>query len=370
LEGSGNGPKSGDFGYNASDAEVPAGDVAEVLVGVRAAIAEQLPTVSSPSRHLPVLGQYDVVVIGGGTSGAPAGIGAARHGAKVLVVEFQYGLGGVGTLGLIGKYWHGFRGGFTAELDQGVAAMAREATPDESASAGKRSRKGTGVEMKMEWYRRELRKAGAEIWFGATACGAIVRDGNVIGAVVSTPGGRGAVLAKTVIDATGNADVAHAAGAPCMFVESSFLAMQGTGLSPRALAANYTNTDYTFAENSDMLDVWRLFVYARQRSRGSFDLSPLIDSRERRRIVGEEVVTISDIVCRRTYPDTIGRSQSNYDTHGYTVDPLFIVRAPHKSEMYAYTPYRALLPQRLDGLLVVGRGVYARHAHAVLGEIK
>ncbi len=53
-------------------------------------------------RPLPVLGRYDVVVVGGGTSGAPAGIAAAKSGAKTLVVEYLYELGGVGTVGLIG----------------------------------------------------------------------------------------------------------------------------------------------------------------------------------------------------------------------------------------------------------------------------
>ena len=45
-----------------------------------------------------MVGRYDVVVIGGGTGGAPAGIGAARQGAKTLVVEYLHGLGGVGTI--------------------------------------------------------------------------------------------------------------------------------------------------------------------------------------------------------------------------------------------------------------------------------
>ena len=43
-----------------------------------------------------------MVVVGGGTSGAPAGIAAAKSGAKTLVVEYLYELGGVGTVGLIG----------------------------------------------------------------------------------------------------------------------------------------------------------------------------------------------------------------------------------------------------------------------------
>ena len=70
---------------------------------------------------MPVLGRYDVVVIGGGTAGAPAGIGAARRGAKTLVVEYLHGLGGVGTTGAISKYYHGNRVGFTTEVAGGAS---------------------------------------------------------------------------------------------------------------------------------------------------------------------------------------------------------------------------------------------------------
>jgi len=76
---------------------------------------------------VPVLGEYDVVIVGGGTAGAPAGIAAARQGAKTLVVEYLHGLGGIGTMGLIGKYYYGYREGFTKELDQGLAELGGEA---------------------------------------------------------------------------------------------------------------------------------------------------------------------------------------------------------------------------------------------------
>ena len=64
----------------ASARPVAAGEVREVLVGVRP--TQKLPTIPQGARPLPVLGIYDVVVVGGGTSGAPAGIGAARQGAR------------------------------------------------------------------------------------------------------------------------------------------------------------------------------------------------------------------------------------------------------------------------------------------------
>ena len=58
--------------------------------------------VVSEDTTLPVLAEYDVVVLGGGTAGAPAGVGAAQHGAKTLVIDYMHGLGGMGTLGMIG----------------------------------------------------------------------------------------------------------------------------------------------------------------------------------------------------------------------------------------------------------------------------
>jgi len=317
-----------------------AGDVREGLGGVRP--VQHLPTVPQAARALPVLGACDVVVIGGGTSGAPAGIAAARQGVKTLVVEYQHALGGVGTLGLIGRYHRGHRVGFTAEVDKAIGATAR----------------GWNVLRKAEWWRRELRKAGADLWFGCLGCGAFVENGRVRGAVVATPEGRGVVLAKVVIDATGNADVAAAAGAPCLYTDGSTVAVQGTGLPVHNLGANYTNTDFTITDETDMVDVWQLLVYARQRYARGFDLGRLIDTRERRRVAGDFTLSLLDQINGRTYPDTIARCISNLDTHGYTINPYLTLRHPKTVE--CYVPYRCLLPKGLDGLLVIGLGLSAQ----------
>jgi len=318
------------------------GEVKEPLGGVRS-MGTNLGTVGSPARTLDVLGRYDVVVVGGGTGGAPAGIGAGREGARTLVIEYQNSLGGVGTLGLISNYYYGFRGGFTKEVPG-----ARNWNPIHRA----------------EWWRRTLRQTGTEIWFGVIGCGAYVEGNRVAGVVVATPQGRGVVLAKTVIDSTGNADIAASAGARTTYTDASEIAQQGTGLPGVKLDARYTNTDYTITDEIDMKDVWHLLVYGKSKFASDFDFGRLIDTRERRGIVGDYTMTILDQMTDRTYPDTISLAYSNFDTHGYTVDPYFLVEHPEKKGHTINIPYRCLLPKGLDGILVTGLGVSA-HRDAI-----
>jgi hypothetical protein len=214
----------------------------------------------------------------------------------------------------------------------------------------------------MEWWRRSLLDAGADIWFSTIGCGAFVggeRGNEVRGAVVVTPHGRGVVLADVVIDATGNADIAAAAGAECVYTDESEFAMQGTGLPPRELGATYTNTDYTFTDETDMVDVWHLFVYAREKFQDAFDLGQLIDTRERRQIVGDFTITIRDQISERTFPDTIAKAASNYDTHGYIVAPYLLLRHPLRQRFTSFIPYRCLLPRGYEGLIVTGIGLSA-----------
>jgi len=320
-------------------------DVGENLNGIR---PNELGTIRAGRRALPVLGRYDVVVVGGGTSGAPAGIAAAKCGAKTLVVEYLHELGGVGTTGLIGAYWYGLRRGYTGHVDQQV-------------NPG--SPKWNAVE-KAEWLRRELRRHGADVWFGVLGCGALTRDGQVHGVVVATPQGRGAILAATVIDATGNADVAACAGAPTQYSisEAGSLNVQIAGFPERPMKRSYVNTCYTMVDDTDVLDVWHLMVWRRTASNkpAAFDVGQLVDSRDRRRIVGDAMLTVQDILNQRTFPDTISQHFSNFDAAAFPDSPLLLVANAKGPRFQTDVPYRCLLPRRLDGILVVGLGCSAQ----------
>jgi hypothetical protein len=297
---------------------------------------------------IPVIGEYDVVVVGGGTGGAPAGIGAGRQGARTLVLEYLHGLGGVGTMGYIASYYHGNRVGFSTEVDKGVEAY------------GEKIRAGSwNPEHKGEWFRRELRKAGVDIWYGALGQGVVLNGKRVTGVVVLTPQGRGVVLAKVVVDSTGNADIAASAGAACRYTDATDVAVQGTGLPARELGQKYTNTDYTFVDDTDVFDIWRVLVTAKMKFKGAYDLGQLIDTRERRQIVGDFTFSPMDMVLQRTFPDTIVIARSNFDTHGYIIHPMFMIRPPHREDINVRVPWRCLLPTGLDGVIVTGLGVSA-----------
>lgn len=330
------------------------GQVKEVLSPLRPALTRAY--IDSPAGALPVLGSYDVVVMGGGTAGASAGLTAAKNGASTLVLEYLHGLGGLSTLGMIGVYWDGFREGYTAQIDKAVKAMA----PADHPRQLKREEHFVS-DWKIEWYRSQLAEAGGELWYGVLGCGAIVDGNQVKGLVVATPYGRGVVLAKIVIDSTGSADVAIAAGAGFDYTGKKTLAVQGAGTGKWAPGDHYNNNDWLFVDDSDILDVSRAFVQAKTKLKGQFDMVKMPQTRERRRVVGDYTISVYDVINHRRYPDTISYHRSSFDTHGMIIDPLFILNPPEKRHAIydADVPLRCLLPKGLEGILVTGLGASA-----------
>ena len=332
---------------------LPAGDIGELLEGLRPSL--NLGFILAEETSLPVLGTYDAVVMGAGTAGAPAALGAAREGASTLVLDYMHGMGGIGTLGMIGRYYHGYRKGFTNEVDLGVNEIGGD-------NPRRKKRLDEWVfDWKTEWFRSEIRKTGGEIWFGVLGCGAYVENGRVKGVVVATPLGKGVVLAHTVIDSTGSADIAIAAGASYVYTDAETLAVQGTGLPFKNPNDFYNNTDWTFTNDSDMLDVWRTFIVGKEKFKDQYDIGKLVQTRERRRMVGDFTISVLDVYNGRTYPDTVSIHLSSFDTHGFTVDPYFALKPPAHSgvDVTAYVPLRSLLPKGLDGIIVTGLGASA-----------
>lgn len=333
------------------------GDAAEAGGFAEAFLRDSGSTLEVTGWKFPEWENFDVVVAGGGTGGAPAAIAAARSGARTLCLEMAHGFGGVGTLGLISSYWFGNLVGFTSELNalvSGFDAISR-------AKNGKMWHPG----VKSGLYHRLLRDAGGTAWLGSFLCGVRMRGNRPEGVLVSTPFGCGFVRARSFVDATGNADLAAAAGARCRVLDARHAAVQGTGISPRlSPSVAHKNADHTFIDDNDPVGITAAHVQARAKYPDDFDTMPFVNSRERRQIEGEFEVSPLDILAGRTFPDTVFTASSNFDTHGFIVHPVFMVAPPDHKPLQAHVPLRCMIPRGLERVLVTGLGMSA-HRDAI-----
>jgi hypothetical protein len=180
-------------------------------------------TVTEPARTLPVYGEFDVVVIGGGPAGLAASASAARRGARTLLVE-RYGfLGGMGTAGGVTNF-AGLYGRKNGEMQQLVHGVVDELLARLDALGGlNQPQDGMQGRIRVRSYDvsaykcaadQLLQSAGVQLLFHAWAA-AVLMDGQTIAAlVVETKSGRQAIRAQRFIDCSGDADVAHFAGVP------------------------------------------------------------------------------------------------------------------------------------------------------------
>ncbi len=331
-------------GKTLSSSQAWNGDIKEELGGLRPyerGLARR--TIPSSARELPVLGEYDVVVVGAGSSGAPAAIAAGRAGAHTLAVEYLHVLGGVSTEGMILGYYDGNHCGFTEAYEAAVDSFPAE----------------NRFYRRSETLRHWAKDAGVEMWHGVFGEGAYVKDGKVLGVVVVTPQGRGVVLAKSVVDGTGNADIAAAAGADTVFIGSQELALQSAGQAPQRLGRGGINSDFGFVNDPCAWDMWLFGLRARAGAPDAWDISQVADSRERRRILPDIVVQGWDVVSKRGFPDTVVQALSRQDSHGYLVDDFCYIAESMSSERTPFNvnvPLRTLLPKGLSNICVIGLG--------------
>lgn len=314
---------------------------------------EQFPV--APAA-VPVFREVDVLVAGGGTSGATAGAVAAREGLKTALIEMNPGLGGTGTIAGVDSYWFGRRVGFAARVTEKVKEIHDRIryTPE------KGNTPRWNIEAKMFALLREAGQAGAEVFFNSIATGAIVEGHKVRGAVVATRYGPRAILSKVVIDATGDGDLAAFAGAEFVYCS----AMDHIGMWHTL--AQFTNpgrntNHFTSSVNvSNVEDCTRAILAGRRRGNNCHDHGVYLAARETRHILGDALVTMTDIFRLRTWPDVVNLHYSNSDMKGKTTSQWFLsglIAPNHETEI----PYRALLPKGLDNILVVGKAFSTTH---------
>lgn len=170
-----------------------------------------LKTIIEPQKSIPVVAEPDVLVVGAGPAGFSAAVCCARQGVKTMLVEQTGEVGGVATSGLMSHWTGNTKGGFYEE----ILDRSSEAAGDwDTAGFNGSMRQIINPEKLKTVMLQMLEEAGVRLRLYTFSSEAIVENNKIRGIIVQSKAGRQAVLAKIVIDATGDGDIAASAGAP------------------------------------------------------------------------------------------------------------------------------------------------------------
>lgn len=355
-----------------------------------------MKTYYEKAKEIPVYGTFDVVVVGGGCAGFPAAIAAARNGMNVLIIERFPFFGGTATASLMATIV-GFRNqvkpddlqttkGIGEEfilklLEVGGAAHSRNAYPsairsdkkgDLSYSYAFDTEKFKYVALKMVY------EAGVKILFHTYFSDVILEENEIRGIIIENKSGRQAVMAKIVIDATGDGDVAYRAGVPFWHTkkdEASRLEdclmykIKGFPKDTKAPGCLFGDTmvvwgptpGFVNCADADELTASEIFVrlsvyddlekkkkqYGGLEGAQVIDTGTLIGVRQTRFFEGEYKLTGEDVITGRTFEDSIAVGVNPVIRYyGYR---RFLTHEGYD------IPYRMIVPKKIDNLYVVGR---------------
>ncbi|MDO9541923.1 MAG: FAD-dependent oxidoreductase [Kiritimatiellia bacterium] len=332
----------------------------------------------------------DVIVVGGGTGGAIAGVAAGREGAKTMLIEASPVLGGIGTGGAIHSYYHGVSGGIQDEVDERV----KKITP---LFAGKWKIRGFHPEAKKIVLQQMLEEAGVNLLLNTVVSGVICKDvlskqdkpvaaiavrevqkprKRLTGVISVGPSGCSVYNAQVFIDSTGDGDVAVMAGAPFQagrerdnlmhaFSQPCGNLTDDGGLSSMNFDAGYVDpadiVDLTRGRRLGINILWRDEFNEQTRL---LYIAPIIGLRQSRQIIGEYQLSLADEISGQRFDDVVSYTAAHYDNHGFDYEndsdaaALWVWALGNFGKPFGCeVPYRCLIPKRIDGLLLACRAL-------------
>lgn len=365
----------------------------------------------------PVLDTVEVLVVGAGPAGIGAALGAARTGANTLLVENCSFFGGVAAWSL-GMQLNQMR------PEGKPRSVVHELVIDKLKAYGDQSVKVGTHEI---WCNVEYLKvavidamdaAGAKYLVHVRAVDAIVEHNRVSGVVISTKRGLMVVRAKCVVDCSGDADVAFFAGAETLVDPKQLMPMtlslaltniDPDKVQPKEVAAaihdrrakyplipsggleikQIANSTSWYINHGGTADMGRVdatdpvertkaecasrrqalqMIQAMRESENPAirriewaTSGPQVSVRETRRVKGLYLITEEDAMTGRTFDDAIGW-RSGYLDLGGQKGGIYTKMKIHD------VPYRSIVPEKMDGLLVAGRCISATHVGAAAGK--
>ncbi len=353
-----------------------------------------------PAKDVPVYGEYDVIVAGGGCAGFACALAAARNKARVLIVEQYAFFGGTATASLMINLV-GFRNqvepdgvqttkGIGQELilrllRKGGACHSRNAYPSAVRSDQPNDLSYNYI-VDAEQFKYEtlqmLREAGVEILFHTFVADAIVENNAVRGILIENKSGRQAVFGKIVVDCTGDADVAFRAHAPFWQAKpedtprlTDTLMYRIKGFSPDTKMYGCLDGDtmvvwgpapgtWNAADGKELTEseilarsgVYRdleekIRKYPELEGAKVVETPVQIGVRQTRFIIGEYVLCDRDVLEGASFEDSIAVG----------INPVICYYGYRRflSHNGYQIPFRALIPRTVDRLLVAGRCISA-----------
>ncbi|MDF3057110.1 MAG: FAD-dependent pyridine nucleotide-disulfide oxidoreductase [Rariglobus sp.] len=380
-----------------------------------------------PARKLPVVAEADVLVVGGGPGGIGAAVSAARNGAKTILVERFGSFGGTWTAGILSAImpFPYVRGIFTEVVNSWAAAGGWN---DNGWGADSYGASGTyDSETAKVTLDRLVTSAGVTPYFFAQVAG-VIREGNrVRGVIIESKEGRQVILAKMIIDASGDGDVSVLAGVPADQgresdggVQPMTMIFKMTGVddarameskkadpdfarawqaakargevtvpredvlssrNPRPGEWNFNTTRIINKDGTKLRDVTDAMIEGRRQVAevAAFlkkhipgfenavvsETAPHIGVRETRRIRCDHTITARDIIDVVSFEDCIARGNWFIDIHSPTGEGTERIHPP-EGKWYEI-PYRSIRAQGVDNLLIASRCLDSTHeAHAAI----
>jgi hypothetical protein len=390
-----------------------------------------MKTIEEPARQIPLYGEYEVVVLGGGPAGIAAAVAAARAGRRTLLIE-RYGfLGGMGTAAGVTNFC-GLHANVYGEMHRVVQGVASDLLGRLDRLGGLNAPHLILGKILAQAYDTAAYKIAADdlllshkvdILFHALGAGVVMHDDNRVDALlVETKAGRRAVRAKIFIDCSGDGDLAAWAGAPyevgdnagSMLYPSMMFRLNGidperageawrtipelmakaeaagTHHFPRKAAivrpqragiewrVNFTQlarADGTAINGLEPDDLTRGEIDGRRQAVQAFeflrtvpgfeksyivDLPPQLGIRETRRVVGGYMLSGEDVLGCAAFDDSIGVNGWPMESH-VAGDVIFKFPPIPESRGFNELPYRMLVPEGVDNLLVAGRCASMTH---------
>ena len=309
-------------------------------------------------------GNYDLIVAGGGTAGAPAALFAARSGLRVLLLEMNGRLGGSATLGGVSTYWFGLRSGATAQIDDEVSALCRRlGLPRKPCLWNENDT--FPPDLKAHALLKLCLEAKAEVRLGCVVCG-VKKTKNAVEGVYWVQNGKLFFAgSKMVLDCTGDGSLCMFSGADHTYGSEEDGMTYWASLAQYPSPDAYRNNFSTMVHLGDPRDCTRFILSARRQGGELYDHGQYLAVRESRHIRGMDTVTLKSLLSLCPPEKPLYDCFSNLDPKGrITADWAFFgLLCPNRR---VSVPRGAVIPvnrqgQPIAGLLTGGKAISCTH---------